>query len=787
MVGHQPGGVPDRVRRPADRALLVLALAALAVVVLGVVAASRSATGLDQGLTRALDGLPRVVLSAVSIVGGLGAVLLPVAHAVDLGRRGRLRFLPDPILAAATGALLAALVETVVGRGVLPRDLVGALTQPVGGGEATSAVSEVVVATCAFLVAMTGGALLVRLGAGVVLALGTTAVVGGDSTLAALLLSGALGVAVGAAVRVGVGRPATMAPLADVLAALGLVGPATGQVATDPPRWDGVRRLRGTAPGLVVDVWDRDAVGAGLLRRSGRYLLLRPGAGRGPEVATRAQVEHALLMSYALADAGVAAPRVVRAADVGGDSLAVAWTVPDGVAVPVDGSADPASVVSVWRLLRALRAGGLAHRALGPETVLVDAAADADDPAALTDVGRGDVASPELAQRLDVAAVLAFTALASDAPTAVRHGIEAVGLDAVRTALPVLQPIALPAATRAALRERPGLLTEVQQAVLDASGETEPPPETELRRVTPRTVLSVVGGGVAGYLLLGQLSRADLVGTVLGADLRWVAGAVGFAALTFAGASLTLVGASPVRLRLPQAALTQLAIAFVGLVAPAMLGNVALNSRLLRRAGAGPGASAGALGLIGLTQFGSYSLLLAASAVAAGVGPRASFTPSPVAVVLVLAAVAAGAVALALPSVRGWLARRFLPELAEVLPAVVSVLRRPAQVVRLVGGALLLDASFVAALFCATRAVGAETPVASVAVVYFAGAIIGSAVPTPGGLGGIEAAMTAGLVAVGTAAGPALSAVLLYRVATYWLPIPLGWAALHRLQRARVL
>ena len=88
---------------------------------------------------------------------------------------------------------------------------------------------------------------------------------------------------------------------------------------------------------------------------------------------------------------------------------------------------------------------------------------------------------------------------------------------------------------------------------------------------------------------------------------------------------------------------------------------------------------------------------------------------------------------------------------------------------------------------CATRAFGAEPSVASVAVVYFAGAIVGSAVPTPGGLGGIEAAMSFGLVQIGVDSAVAVPAVILYRLATYWLPIPFGWLSLNRLQKIHAL
>ena len=124
-----------------------------------------------------------------------------------------------------------------------------------------------------------------------------------------------------------------------------------------------------------------------------------------------------------------------------------------------------------------------------------------------------------------------------------------------------------------------------------------------------------------------------------------------------------------------------------------------------------------------------------------------------------------------------------MPQLRAVVPQIVGVLQRPAKLAELLGGALLLDITFVSALYCACRAFGVQPPIAAVAVVYFAGAIIGSAVPTPGGLGGIEAAMSAGLtIAAGVDSSTAVSAVLLYRIMTYWLPIPAGYIALQRLQ-----
>jgi uncharacterized membrane protein YbhN (UPF0104 family) len=228
-------------------------------------------------------------------------------------------------------------------------------------------------------------------------------------------------------------------------------------------------------------------------------------------------------------------------------------------------------------------------------------------------------------------------------------------------------------------------------------------------------------------------------------------------------------------------------VSFTGLVAPAAIGNIALNTRYVQRAGLEPAVAAASVGVAQLAQFCSYFLLLVVSGVLAGTGPRASFTPPFAAVVGVLILVLIVLVLLAIPAARRLVSGRVRPLVQQVVPRVIALFQRPAKVATLLGGALLLDMSFVAALTCATKAFGATLSIPTVAVVYFAGAIVGSAVPTPGGLGGVEAALSAGLIAAGAGSSVAVSSVLLYRLATYWLPIPFGWVSLNYLQRAGAL
>jgi uncharacterized protein (TIRG00374 family) len=81
------------------------------------------------------------------------------------------------------------------------------------------------------------------------------------------------------------------------------------------------------------------------------------------------------------------------------------------------------------------------------------------------------------------------------------------------------------------------------------------------------------------------------------------------------------------------------------------------------------------------------------------------------------------------------------------------------------------------------HAVGGPLPFLQVAAVYVGGNLVASAAPVPGGLGAVEAALTGGLSALGMGPGAAASAVLTYRLLTFWLALPIGWAALKMAER----
>lgn len=226
----------------------------------------------------------------------------------------------------------------------------------------------------------------------------------------------------------------------------------------------------------------------------------------------------------------------------------------------------------------------------------------------------------------------------------------------------------------------------------------------------------------------------------------------------------------------------------------------AFTFRRLTRAGASPAATAWTLLISGIAATTTFAGLLAAGALATG-------TPSGVVLGVggsLLAAVPGWVLLIALRSPGGrhrvnvlaicmmvlW--RRVartqgpLPELMlRALLDQLTILRLPvrdrAPIVLLALANWLLDCLCLAA---AIVAVGAPVPWQGLLLAYLTAAGATTLAVTPGGLGTVELALTAALVAAGLDAPHALAAALVYRVASLWLPAAAGWA-IYTLLRTR--
>jgi uncharacterized membrane protein YbhN (UPF0104 family)/tRNA A-37 threonylcarbamoyl transferase component Bud32 len=533
---------------------------------------------------------------------------------------------------------------------------------------------------------------------------------------------------------------------------------------------------------LDVAVFDRDQQAAGAFYRLYRWARLQGQVSRSVPLSFERAVERRALLTYATEGAGVPTPRLRSLVRVGPDAAVLAYEHCDGATLARRSEWSDTDLGAVWDAVFRLHAHHVAHRGLTADRIMFTR----DGQVMLLDPGNGDVAASDLQMRLDLAQLIVQLALIVGPEKSARLAIKKVGGSEIVGVLPLLQPVALVRSTRHALRRRRTVLSSVRKELLAAvpGGEVAP---VQLERIRARTVVTMVASIAAIYLLAGELAQASLGHLLASADWGWGLVALALSAVTYGAASLSLQGFVAEKLNFFRTLLVQLAGSFVTLVTPAAVGGAALNVRYLQRRKIPAPVAVASVAVSQSVAFVLHILLLTVVAAIAGTGSDTPIRPPAWSYFVVAGLLVLAGAVLAFPAGRRLVRARLSPTFGQVMPRLVEIAQQPRRLAQAFGGALLLNVTYISCLAACVSAFGTSVPIAKIGVVYLTGVALGSLIPTPGGLGAVEAALTAGLTAAGVAGGVAVSSVLLFRLLTFWLPVPVGWAAMNFLQRRHIL
>ncbi|HEY6277301.1 MAG TPA: YbhN family protein, partial [Streptosporangiaceae bacterium] len=326
------------------------------------------------------------------------------------------------------------------------------------------------------------------------------------------------------------------------------------------------------------------------------------------------------------------------------------------------------------------------------------------------------------------------------------------------------------------------------------------------RRRWLRLVAAVLAAGaVAWAVVVGRHTLGQSLAALGQLDFGWFVLGVGCEAV-----SLTAFGLS--RRRLLRADGHQadfgsvMAITYAGNAlsmsvpfAGAQLAAV-FSYRQFRRRGLDPALTGWALGVSAIASSSALALILVAGAIAggaalasaAGFAGAAIFGLPAVIVLLALRYPRARAVTNQILASAVHLARRVVRKpridpaaLEEFLARLASIKLGWLNYAEVFGLAVVNWLADCACLACAIRATGSPVPWHGLLLAYGAGAVVGSTGATPGGFGLVEVAVTAALVATGMDASHALTAVLAYRLVSFWLILLGGGVTLLVLTRLR--
>lgn len=281
---------------------------------------------------------------------------------------------------------------------------------------------------------------------------------------------------------------------------------------------------------------------------------------------------------------------------------------------------------------------------------------------------------------------------------------------------------------------------------------------------------------------------AEGIGHMASAKWPWLLAAVGATCLTWVAAAVTRQGAVIDRLPRLRLLVTQFAAGSANHLLPTGLGASAVNLRFMTVCGLPLARSSAALALYLLAEsvarVGLLAALLIAFPHALRLGPllpEGAWGP------LLLAVGAAAVVLAAVFALVRRLRTAVLSFLRTALDEARSVHTRPSRALALWGGSLAFPVLQATGLVLVGLALGLPVPPAHMALAYLAATVAVALVPTPGGIGSVEAALIVALVAVGGPVAVATAVVLAYRIITVWLPLLPGALTLGALVRWKVI
>jgi undecaprenyl-diphosphatase len=608
----------------------------------------------------------------------------------------------------------------------------------------------------------------------------------GTASPVEVVLGFAAGVTVGAGVLVLFGVPDRRIGPDGIAAALLSAGVPVAHVEPAAVEAKGSRPFfAATEDGepLFIKVLGSDQRDADLLYRAYRFIRLREVGDTRPAASLIQAVEHQALAALLAERAGVAVPAVRQVIKTADGSALLAMERVNGSSLDLipDQRISDSMLRELWEQVDRLHRARMAHRSLRAANIVVDGAGRPR----IVDFSFSELGATQRQMALDVAELLASLAAMIGAGRAVASAAAVIGPDGVAAAVPLLQPLALSAGTRRAIARHDGLLTQTRAAATAASGR-EDQKLARIQRVRLRTLLAIAAAAGAFYYLLPQLAQVSSSWhAIQSADWAWLPLVIAWSALTYLASAAALMGAVTLRIRFWPTVLAQAASSFVNRVSPANVGGMALNARYLQKSGVDASSGVAAVGVNSLVGAIVHLVLIAVFFTWAGRGLAKAFKlPSASKLLLILAVVAAIAgIVLATRPGRRFAAGKLIPGLKSAAISLRRVAQKPGKMIMLFGGSALITLAYIGALAASIQAFGGGPGIILIGAVYLGAAALAAAAPSPGGLGAIEAALVAGLTSVGMQAGPAVSAVLLYRLATYWLPVAPGWLSWRALLR----
>lgn len=533
----------------------------------------------------------------------------------------------------------------------------------------------------------------------------------------------------------------------------------------------------------TVSVLDNQVHAAGYLNQVWQWLRLTGVSMRRDRSSVDA-MHHHYAMILGLSNAGLETPRVYGVADYGESSILVFHRN----RMPLECNQNTMSdhdMEAFMEYLTTAHHHGFTHRRITPETL---SRMENGHPV-IAGWHSGDYGSSAPNFALDKVQLLVLLATLNGNDRAIACARRTWGDEQLIDLAPFIQKAAIPASTRALPGWDKHVLTDLRTRIsaLAPQDVADSMEKVTLSRFSLRSFIAIALLVVAVYVVFTQIQPAEMIKAVRDANLAMALVCVALGFVAWLGSAITLgVFMDSDKRNTIGLYCSQMASGFTAVSMPAGVGPAFVNLQFLRKSGYRSTAATAVMSAVWAVQGGTTIVLLLTIGLFTGRNTLSGMIPTNTLIMVIAIVALVVSAAMAIPPVRHLVTEKYLPVVKAYARNLVNVLARPKELALGIAGALVLNLATGLGFWAALMAFGYHTNPAETTFIFLLANTLGSAVPTPGGLGAVEAVLSVAFTAVGIPSSIAVSATLVYRIAFYWLRIPVGalamkWLDMHNL------
>lgn len=434
----------------------------------------------------------------------------------------------------------------------------------------------------------------------------------------------------------------------------------------------------------------------------------------------------------------------------------------------------------VWRQVKILHNTNIAHRDLRAANIMIDR----QDRAWLVDFGFAEVSTTRRRKLIDIAELLTSMSIVAGVNKTIAAAIKNIDRRDLVDSSAYVQKAALSGATTSALKSSKSLLNEIRTSIQKQLRSREEE-LADLDRFSLRKILNVFVLAVFFYFVIPQFRQFDnFLYSLSGLNWEFVVLAIITSFGTYAVAATNYIALAKVPLSFITTLLVQIASSFMSKILPGGVGTTALIGRYLIRSKMSKAQASATIAVQNTLSAMSFMILLLFVLLLSGRDISSIFSLH-ISSKIVFAIIAMLIGATIVIGSSGFLRQKVIELFKKLAKSFQEISSSRKELAISTAGGFGITLLYVATLYFCILAFEVKLDILDAALVYAVAAISKTAVPTPGGLGAVEVSMGAALSGLGIEQGTAFAVIVLYRLTTFWLPVPFSYLAYRYITKKR--